>query len=238
MIDFKDSNLIRERLKAYIEENGIKPTPWGLSAGLSRNALSQFLNNPERNISATSLQKLADYEGVPIEKMLGANGSTASPVQTSTIKVIAPVRAGYWSDAFEYDLDDQDEIHIPEELAGNDNLFAVRVKGHSMDLEFPDNTILICISPYHLTTPIQDEDCVIVQRVRNGEYETTVKCLKIDENTGRAFLMPRSSKPEFQTPLIVPWPYMGKPDASTGLEAVEIIGVVLDSIRTRKLRGI
>ena len=230
------------RIKELRTEKGFSQTVLGQKIGVQKDYISK-LENGKRELRGQWLTKLCEVLECSSDYLLGITderhgGSTASPIQTCTIKVIAPVRAGYWSDAFEYDLDDQDEIHIPEELAGNDNLFAVRVKGHSMDLEFPDNTILICISPYHLTTPIQDEDCVIVQRVRNGEYETTVKCLKIDENTGRAFLMPRSSKPEFQTPLIVPWPYMGKPDASTGLEAVEIIGVVLDSIRTRKLRGI
>ena len=230
------------RIKELRTEKKITQEALGEKLNTSKVQISR-LEKGQRKLTQDWVEKLCEVLDCSSDYLLGItderySGNTASPIKTSTLKVIAPVQAGHWRDAFEYDLDDQDEIHIPEELAGNDNLFAVRVQGHSMDLEFPDNTILICISPYHLTTPIQDEDCVIVQRVRNGEYETTVKCLKIDDNTGRAFLMPRSSKPEFQKPLIVPWPYMGKPDASTGLEEVEIIGVVLDSVRTRKLRKI
>ncbi len=163
---------------------------------------------------------------------------TVKKVDLNYIEVIAPVQAGEWRESVEYPEDDREKIPVPEEYAGNDNIFAVRVVGDSMNRKFPESTILICINPYQLNSPIMDGDCVIVQRVRNGEYETTVKCLSIEEKTGRAFLMPSSDNPAHQAPIIVPWPYMGDPCPSTGMEKVEIMGVVLDSIKKKKLRDI
>lgn len=94
-----------------------------------------------------------------------------------------------------------------------------------MDLVFPPGTLLDCLSIYDLNIEPENGDLVIVERQRvDGMRELTVKEFQRDED-GRSWLIPKSSKPEFQSPIEV-----GIPDADhDNDEAVQVIAYVIGS---------
>lgn len=144
------------------------------------------------------------------------------------VDIIAPVQAGVWQTSFEYPMTNRRQIPLSTNLPDAE-YFAVEVVGESMNLLYLPGTILVCLSPYELNGAIRDGDSVIVQRIKDGEYEATVKVLSIDATTGRAYLLPKSSHPDHQTPITIPWPFVGGRDPKTGIEKIEIIGVVIEA---------
>lgn len=101
-----------------------------------------------------------------------------------------------------------------------------------MDLNFPPGTILDCLSIFDLGVEPESGDVVIVERIRaDGMRERTVKAFHRDDD-GRTWLLARSTKPEFQTPIEV-----GKPDADhDGDEAVQVIAYVIGSYQPHASR--
>jgi SOS-response transcriptional repressor LexA len=199
----------------------------------------QKYENSERRLSLDWIKIFADVLEINPEDLFFGEGqeqkSRPSGVRPALKKVdiIAPVQAGVWTESFEYPVGKRKQVYLSD-AAPDMEYFAVEVVGESMNLLYPEGTILICVSPYE--TKILDGDSVIVQRVRDDEYETTVKVLKIEEATGRAYLLPKSSHPDHQTPVTIPWPFVGGRDPKTGIERVEIIGVVVESHLVRKRR--
>jgi SOS-response transcriptional repressor LexA len=110
-------------------------------------------------------------------------------------------------------------IHPPPGYEGA-SLFALRVKGRSMDRDYPEGDILI-VCPISETDP-REGDHVIVLRRRSGFAEATVKeLIRIGSQWA---LQARSSDPQFADPWII---------GDDGDETPEIIGVVVGSYRNR-----
>lgn len=143
-----------------------------------------------------------------------------------SVQIIASVQAGEWLEAFEHPVNNRKEIFISDDDPDY-AYFAVEVIGDSMNMDYPEGSILVCASPHEVD--IKEGDAVIVQRVKDDVYETTVKFLKVEGQ--RAYLMPRSTNP-VHSPIVIPWPNHGGKDPKTGIDRIEIIGVVMKAIIT------
>lgn len=140
------------------------------------------------------------------------------------IYVQGAVAAGVFKERMEYDQADWEVFTgAPEIDALVSQRFGLRVVGSSMDLLYPPGTILECVR-YWGRDPIPNGKRVIVQRVRlDGGIETTVKEYQ-QADDGVVWLVPRSTKPEFQSPI-----RCDQPEA--GIKRVEVIAIVVASIR-------
>jgi hypothetical protein len=80
-------------------------------------------------------------------------------------------------------------------------LFGLEVKGHSMNKVFSAGTVLICAKFMDLNDEPRAGDYIVVhRRGRDGLIEATVKEYDRDRD-GRAWAWPRSTEPEFQSPI-------------------------------------
>jgi len=116
------------------------------------------------------------------------------------------VQAGLWQPNWdwEFDGDAWQEIQFPrpERYSGVD-LFGLEVRGNSMDLLFAPGTLLICADIHGLPADPKTGDIVIVRRWNDaGDVEMTCKELRMEVD-GAVWLWPRSTRPEFQTPIQV-----------------------------------
>ena len=123
------------------------------------------------------------------------------------------------------------EIDIPPQFPTTKR-FGYVVEGQSMDLVYEPGTVLDCVSIFAHGVSPETGDHVIVERVRDGGLrELTVK--EFVTRDGRYFLLPRSTRPEFQTEIEV-----GMPDHE--LEdfdgEVRVIAFVVAAIPPRSLR--
>ncbi|MCW2243602.1 LexA family transcriptional regulator [Azospirillum canadense] len=61
----------RAALRRYMEQHGLKPSSWAKAAGLSVNALNNFLNGSTQSLSQGTLEKLSAERGEPISAIIG-----------------------------------------------------------------------------------------------------------------------------------------------------------------------
>ena len=167
------------------------------------------------------LQQYADNLGVTVA-WLTSEPMTLVPVTDGgeTVRVIGAVQAGAWQEAVQWDRDDQRDVPF---IRLNDNAplprFALEVRGTSMNLVYPEGTILYCV-PYGNGAPsLKNGRRVIVHRKRvDGLTEATVKEVLIEN--GNIWLRPRSSDPRHQTPIEI---------GEDGTEEVTVTAVVIGS---------
>lgn len=117
------------------------------------------------------------------------------------VPVVGAVQAGVWREAIEWPQDDQYEIPVPipapyQKLA----VSALEVHGASMDKVYKHGTVLLVVKFIDLGREPSDRERVIVQRIKSGQIEASVKEIRRDTD-GIVRLWPQSNHPDFQAPL-------------------------------------
>ena len=168
-----------------------------------------------RLIKASEIIPMAKFLQVDIENFTKYIAGQISDAEMLAVPVrqlykVGYVQAGKFNDAQQLPESMWEPIPYPV----NDNykksrLFALGVKGDSMNLTFPpDVTTLICcplqqwleINP---ETPLEGKYIIAYRKTPDGKYEATVKkYTKIDENT--IILVAESSNPEIRPIVIHP----------------------------------
>ena len=158
------------------------------------------------------------------------DGPLAEEPELDRLKVNGSVEAGVWRESEHWDDDRQFTLEGSQSPVPRARRFGVVVEGRSMDLAYEPGTVLDCVSIFKDGVSPQTGDHVIVERVRpDGLRELTVK--EYLEEDGRFFLIPRSSRPEFQGRIEI-----GEPDHDyTGDDRVEVIAFVVGSYPPRAL---
>jgi SOS-response transcriptional repressor LexA len=145
------------------------------------------------------------------------------------LRVGGSVAAGVWREPSEDFA--SFEIDSPAPISSSKR-FGMLVDGHSMNLFYEHGSVLDCVSIFANGVEPEPGDHVIVERVRpDGLRELTVK--EFDRRDGRYFLVPRSTKPEFQSEIEIGAPSL---DAIDGGYEVRVIGFVVSIIPPRNMR--
>ena len=191
------------------EREALGWTQEGLAAKVSRLGRSVHqttIDKIEKRDSARPqcAPELAKALGVNLQWLLTGKGpKQLDEIATNQhrIHLVGEVQAGKWvapnSDGFGEDAFD---IPLPQVYDGL-SPYALRVVGQSMNLVYPEGTILICCHIEKLDEePIPGKRYIIEDIDPAGDVETTVKELVMDD-AGRPWAWPRSSHPQYQTPL-------------------------------------
>jgi transcriptional regulator with XRE-family HTH domain len=147
----------------------------------------------------------------------------ASLDEHSWIWCIGEVAGGIWREAFEWPRDDWLPVAmaIPDGRYSGVQRRAVRVIGDSMDLVYPDGSLVLFVRFADIGGSPKRGDRVIVGRHRQGLTEATVKEYAIDAK-GRPWLSPRSSNPAHAAiPL----------ERAEDGETIDVFGLVVSSQR-------
>lgn len=162
----------------------------------------------------------------------------AGPLPVVPLEVVGEVQAGAWREAMEWPADERfiEYVAVDDRFPGSP-MFGLRVRGLSMDKDYPEGTILVCIRMAHYPHALGDGDHVIVQRVGEASLvEATVKELSIGED-GEAWLVPNSTRKEHQAPIHFTVQPEDEEDAA-GIERVQIVAVVVSAqIRREPRKG-
>jgi SOS-response transcriptional repressor LexA len=175
---------------------------------LSEKAVSDHLNG--KHVARKGMiAKYAECLGVSVEYLLGED------VATDRVNVIGQVCAGQWNEAFAWAEDDQYTAFALPSRHPSKERFALEVSGDSMDLLYPDGSILDCVE--FSEADLTEGRRVIVQRTDvDGLVEATVKELRLGPDD-KWLLFPRSSNPEHQ-------PVFWNPSTT---DSVQIIAIVV-----------
>lgn len=142
-----------------------------------------------------------EAQGVSIPRIF-SSGKGIPTITVKPIKVIGRVQAGLFKSALEWPPEEQFEVDVPIRAPfSRIPTFGLQISGPSMDLVFPDQSIVICARILDLGAfeVHSNHYVVVLRRDSDDGVEATVKQLQIDES-GTAWLWPRSSHPDFQQP--------------------------------------
>lgn len=180
--------------------------------------------NGTRGFPAPVAERYARFFRVKPEWLLYGKHSGDTVVELGpSLYVVGAVAAGVFSEQWRWDESEwrsftgRSDIRAPMK-----DRFGLEVSGDSMNLVYPEGTILECVW-YFGDEIIPSGKRVIVQRTRkDGQLEATVKELVRDED-GVEWLVPRSSNPVHQA--------VRADRPPEGIKRVEIIARVVASTR-------
>jgi phage repressor protein C with HTH and peptisase S24 domain len=234
-IALRDENMeidrsVADRLRASREAAGFETAKAAADAiGIPVATYTQH-ENATRGLPAGKARLYAKAFATTPEWLLYGRGPSEAPSGQDAISAArrVPVRgvvqAGAWS---EIGVEEApvDWTYFEAKEYQRAQLFALDVRGPSMNRIFPDGSRVICALPHE--AGVRDGDYVAVRRSRGGLVETTLKQLVV-ERDGEIMLYPRSTDPGHQTPLKLE-------RAPESQEGPEIIGVVVG--RTEAVRA-
>lgn len=203
-----------------------------------------------------ALAKMAAHFGVSIDYLHSPFATEGAPqasgrpfpneVRIENVMVRGVVQAGLWSPATEWEPDDWYPLAVPTDPRyPGARRFGLEVRGNSMNLVYPQGTVVIAVSFFEIDEQPRDQQhVVVVRRNGSGEFEATLKQFRVDEQ-GRRILWPRSTDPEHQGPIILPHslglsedqdgfmiPGYSPPDThGAGVTDLEITALVIGSFR-------
>lgn len=70
---------IYNNIKSLCDERGVKPGRMCVELSMSKSILTGLKNGTKKNIQTDTAQKIADYFGVTVDRVLGAEKETAVP---------------------------------------------------------------------------------------------------------------------------------------------------------------
>jgi repressor LexA len=211
-------NRIRELRKRL----GLKQHHLAEKTGLSIQQISR-LELSQRKLSLQYIVQVAAALGVPQSELMPEAATSAAPTSQLTgahltrLMVVGAVQAGHYTEASEWDGGDQYPFYAQaDDRYPGVERFGLEVRGRSMDLIYPPGSIVICVRFFEIgEEPLPGDIVVALQRDVTGDVEATLKEFLIDDQ-GRRVLWPRSSAPEFQTPIILPSPSTGFSEDQNG----------------------
>lgn len=218
----------RAFLRSALEKTGWSPYRLAKEARISATTITRPLNNDAYKFvpKMDTLAKIAAATQTELPDILKSTVSMDTFEIRHSIPLVGEVRAGSWETIpDEPSISEWLPMEVPEYAGAA--LFGLRVVGRSMDLVFPDGTIVI-ICPT-AESGIREGDNVVVRRYDvAGRAETTLKEV-FRGRDGVIVLQPRSTDPAHQIPLLLP---VNRDEAVD--EGYQIIGVVVATYAVQK----
>lgn len=214
-----DIDDLRRNLQTIMTRKGVKPTSLSLKIGKNP-TLVKDLFEKTADTKVSTVFKLADALGVSASSLLD-DGMELLPAGPQLF-LKGEVAAGAWKEAIEWPHDDwQAMTGRPDISADPEHRFFLRVCGDSMNLVYPEGTLIECVSTFGRAEPAPGKRVVVMRKRRDQMFEATVK--ELVEDDGQLWLVPRSSNP------IHAAINLKAPDDN--IEETSIIAVVVSSVR-------
>ena len=188
-------------IKYYRKKLGLTQEELGNYVGVQKSAIAKYENGRIENLKRTTIEKLSELFGILPSELLGI--SATNNVMSNTTNVIGVVPAGTPLEAIE---DIIGEIEYPSRFA-NKEVFALQIKGDSMNKVLPDG----CIGLFEKTSTLENGEIGAI--MVNGDDATVKKFYRL---TDSYVLEPLSFNPE-QHPLII----------KDGTDPVSVIGKLI-----------
>lgn len=172
------------------------------------------LERGERRLTVDLLARLGDALGVlppalmqPPTEMVTSGGVPVdlAPHKTTSrrMPVMGEVAAGSWLDFDPLRSEPTDWLDfIPDMKLSTDHVYALKVRGTSLNRIAPDGSVLVCLDAVGAGIAIREGDLVIVTQSREGGLrEVTAK--RVRRANGQYELWPESIDPKWQTPILL-----------------------------------
>lgn len=220
-----DMSRIGKRVRELRDSLKVNQAAFGRLVGVDQATVSRWESDTQRP-EGDALLNLAKLAKKSVEEFLGT--AELRPAKIEDVSVIGKVQAGEWVEAWETPLDDQFEVGVVQNPKYRGfRRFGMEVCGPSMNLIYPEGSIVICVRFSDLARePVTGERVLVERQRHDGLVEITVKEYVVDPATKKVWLWPRSDRPEFAQPIPLP-----EPENGNGIEDVRIIALVTGSYR-------
>ena len=206
---------LKIRVERRLHELGITPAEATRRGRLSRTLIYDILDGRKTNVRSDNAVKLAEALDCDVGYIIGTQDEPRlSPDagggdEAKLVRVYGDVAAGVWNEStsdgiFHPDQPSEWDVHppvpfVPDARFKGLRQFAVRVQGHSINRVIPDGYFAVCVPYSQARSSNQDGDVVVVERIRGGLRESTIKRLR---RRGNAWLLyPESTDPRYQDPI-------------------------------------
>lgn len=188
-------------------EGGFTQHTLALAAGVGQTYIRDILMGRSREPRRSKLEKIAEALNCSLPELFEEEDVPAALVLPGcAIDVRGAVQAGAWRESMEWAPEERFRVPLPAEESWKDRpRYGLLVEGDSMNKVFPPGSIAIVINFADLGRHPQNGDYVVVERrdpLGDG-FEATIKALQLRPG-GQALLWPKSTAPEFQSPLELP----------------------------------
>jgi repressor LexA len=239
------NEILSSRIREGLDALKLSERKACLNAGLHVDTIRRIRNG--QRVPADVLIRLADVLHLPRAYLTEAEfqpPTSARALALLNVPVVGYVQAGEFREAIEFPLDDRYLVTVPTDPRyPGVRLFALEVRGQSMNRLYPSGSIVICARFFDLgRNPNSGEKVVCLRRNATG-MEATVKIYQYDEQR-RHVLWPSSTEPEFQAPIVLPGPDLtiaeadlpgtvlaGNLSHDAGADDVAIVALVTQSVR-------
>lgn len=200
------------KIKEILDHQNLSERKACLDAGIGIDFIRDMRRKGNKP-KADKLIKLAQALNVDVNIFLQAldqdiklSPTSLQPAELKTIFIRGEVQAGKWTQATEWPREEWIPTGmIPHSFYERMKPFALKVKGESMNLMFPEGSIVVAVNFCELGRNPEDGECVVTIRrdPLTDNYEATLKIVQIRED-GSTFLWPRSNHPDFTKPIQLP----------------------------------
>lgn len=196
----------RRALTRALAAADMSPTDAARAAGLpSANAIFNFLGARSKSLSQSTIEALVKViPGATMAALTGIESVEAIGPVSRPIQVRAIATAGLMQASFDRPAYEQAQIvaTVSDDMFAQ-GIFGVEVRAPGAELLYAESSILLCIPINSFEKEITSGKRLILQRIHGTRVEVTVREIVIEAN--EAWLWQRSTHPEHQAPIAIPW---------------------------------
>lgn len=193
-------NELQKIVSRRLVELGLGPVEAATKGGLERTYIRDLVEGKKLSVRTDKIESLARALQLdPADLSVSKSTAKAPEGAVRPVSVTGFVQAGYWAETWEWAIDDQYTVAIPDDPPLRPfKLHAAETRGPSMNKRYPEKTVLVFTDMIETHEQIEIDKRYIVERERSdGMREATVKKLWRDE-AGKLWLVPESDDPRFQ----------------------------------------
>lgn len=207
-----------DELAVVRKKRGLSQAKLGEMVGVEQPTIQRW-EKGTREPDLGALKGLASALGVTAGSLLdGTAAATIGP----RLWLKGAVAAGVWLPAVELPEAEWEAFTGRSDVTADiEHRFGLRVIGDSMNLLYPHDTIVECVSTFGRAEGLPGKRVVVVRMDERGRYEATVK--ELVEQDGQLWAMPRSTNPAHQA--------FNLAEPQAGIVETRIAAVVVSSIR-------
>jgi transcriptional regulator with XRE-family HTH domain len=207
-----------DALKALRKRKGMTQVELAEKIGVEQATIQRW-EAGKREPDIAALHKIASVLGVSAGSLVNGDALLESGPR---LYIKGVVQAGLWRPAIEMARDEWEPfIGRSDVTADPEHRFGLRVMGDSMDLLYPEGTVLECVSLFGRAEAAPGKRVIVIRKDGDGNCEATVK--ELVEREGELWAYPRSTNP-VHLPIRIC-------NADPGIAEVRIAAIVVASVR-------
>lgn len=216
-------SILQKNLRRLLVERDLNAYQAAKEAGLGPSFVRDILRGKTKSPSGDNLAKLAAVLKASVEDLqAGSLRRTLAPedpgiVDVAGLAVVSEVSAGNWREVT--DLGEHEEKETI--AAARDPRFprakqyALRVRGDSMDIDYPDGSYVTCVDYWDAGVTIRDGHVLHVERTKAGGQLVEITIKAVETIGGKVYLAPRSKNAKWK-----PFPIDGEEDTEVRIKGL------------------